>query len=115
MTRQVIASQLMKHAKICLSHKERSIDAIPPTADVMLLHVKRVSYQAGCCWGQIPVANLKLPSPEREWCKGFDENWEPFWFRLQSHKYHKAAENSLRCGYQASKVRKGGTSVHSNV
>ena len=44
--------------------KGGSIDAIPPTADALLLHVyKRVSYQADCCWGQFSTANLKLPNP----------------------------------------------------
>ena len=36
--------------KELFEHKSRPIEAIPPTADALLQHSKRATYQTGFCW-----------------------------------------------------------------
>ena len=49
--------------KVLFAQKGRTLENIPPTADALLQHAKRVAYQAGHCWGQCLVSVPELPSP----------------------------------------------------
>lgn len=49
--------------KHLFAKKGRTTDAIPPTSDALLQHVKRSAYQAGHVWAQSLIKNAILPSP----------------------------------------------------
>ena len=44
--------------KVLFAQKGRTLENIPPTADTLVQHTKRVAYQAGHCWGQCMVLIL---------------------------------------------------------
>ena len=49
----------------------------------LLLSIKRVSYQAGHCWGQCLVPIPELPSPEEwGWTKSSSNTWQPEWMTI---------------------------------
>ena len=83
--------------KEIFAHKGRPIEAIPPTADAMLQHSKRATYQAGYCWAYclIPAPCLPLPSDWR-WQNGPDQWWEPQWITLPDAS--QACQELLKCG-----------------
>lgn len=52
-----------KARKIMFAEKNRSYDAIPPTREALIQHVRRATYQAGHIWGQALQAKPALPLP----------------------------------------------------
>ena len=49
-------------SKSVICNKGRSLEAIPPTHDALLQHMKRAIYQASC-WRQSLIAQQNLPDP----------------------------------------------------
>ena len=46
-----------------VARKQRSYDSIPPTQAVLIQHIKRAAYQAGCMWGQATIYQMETNSP----------------------------------------------------
>ena len=60
--------------------KLKQLHELPPTANALLQHVLRCSYQAGYIWGQASVRNPTIPSPEGwGWHKDDQRQWAPTW------------------------------------
>ena len=83
--------------KYLFTHKGRSIDLIPITADALLQHTKRASYQAGYVWGLMMHASPQLPDPsDWGWVKDPRNGWEPYWTSLPEAS--KSCRELLKCG-----------------
>lgn len=83
--------------KDLFTKKGRMIEAIPPTANALFLHLKRSVYQGSFVWGQVLRPIQSLPSPEDwGWRKGVDSTWEPFWTTLPPAS--KACHELIKCG-----------------
>ena len=66
--------------KEIFAYKGRPIEVIPPTADDLLQHSKRATYQAGFFWAYCLIPAPRLPSPgDWGWQEGPDQLWEPQW------------------------------------
>ena len=58
-------------------HKNRTMDKLPPTNDVLLHHVRRAVYQAGI-WATSTQTELVIPSPQDfTWTK-ISDSWVPW-------------------------------------
>ena len=89
--------------KEIFAHKGGPIEAVPPTADALLQHSKRATYQAGFCWAYCLIPAPRLPSSsDWGWQKGPDQLWEPQWITLPDAP--QACQERLKCGR---KVEKG--------
>jgi hypothetical protein len=72
------------------------IDALPPTQEALRQHIKRATFQAGYCWGQMMIASPELPSPsEWGWVQS-DNGWDIYWTTLPEAT--QACRQLLRCG-----------------
>ena len=58
------SSSVNEARKQLFTRKARNFDALPPTRDSLLEHVKRTAYQAGHIWGQALMPNPPIPSPQ---------------------------------------------------
>ena len=85
----------------------RSIEAIPPTREALIQHIKRAAYQAGFCWGQMMICLPELPSPaEWGWVQG-ENGWGIYWTTLPEAT--EACQQLITCGCK--KVVKDSASV----
>ena len=92
--------------KVLFAQKGRTLENIPPTADALLQHAKRVAYQAGHCWGQCLVSVPELPSPgEWGWTRSESDTWQPRWTTLPEAS--KICQELVKCGCRAEKGCKG--------
>jgi hypothetical protein len=83
--------------KQLFTQKGRTIDGLPPTGAALIQHIKRATYQAGHCWGQLMIASPELPSPsEWGWSKKAEGGWEAYWTALPEAT--QACRELLRCG-----------------
>ena len=84
------------------ARKQRPFDAIPPTRDALLQHIKRAAYQGGHVWSQLLTCNQTLPSPSNwGWVKDKDEGmWKPKWTSLPS--VAASCQELLKCGCKKS-------------
>jgi hypothetical protein len=64
------------------ARKQRAFDAIPPTKDSLIQHIKRASYQAGCVWSQTLDSTIKEISPSEWGWKLQDGAWTIIWSNL---------------------------------
>ena len=82
--------------KHLFAKKGRTTDAIPPTSDVLLQHVKRSAYQTAHVWAQSLIKNAILPSPsEYGWVRN-ESQWQPLWMTLP--EVSKDCSLLVRCG-----------------
>lgn len=66
--------------KDLFTRKGRDIACINPTADALLQHAKRATFQASHCWGKCLEVLPQLPPPsEWGWERGPTQAWEPLW------------------------------------
>ena len=92
--------------KVLFAQKGRTLENIPPTADALLQHAKRVAYQAGHCWGQCLVCIPELPSPsEWGWTRSESDVWQPLWSTLPEAS--KVCQELVKCGCKAERGCKG--------
>ena len=78
------------------ARKQRPYEAIPPTRDALLQHVKRAAYQAGCIWSQSTVCQPETQSPaDWGWTKKGDL-WQIFWTELLP--IAESCEQLTKCG-----------------
>ena len=78
------------------TRSSRKLDAIPPTQDSLLQHVKRTSYQAGHIWGHALKPSPTIPSPQ-DWGWVLDDgHWRPLWTTLP--KITKSCQEMIKCG-----------------
>ena len=83
--------------KVLFSQKGRPLESIPLTSDALILHTKRVVYQAGHCWGQCLIPIPELPSPiEWGWIKSDFGSWKPLWTTIPQAS--KVCQELLRSG-----------------
>ena len=61
------------------TQKSRALEAIPPTKDALLQHIKRTANQAGHCWRQTHVKQPAMPSPLQWGWTACATGWEPIW------------------------------------
>ena len=82
------------------ARKQRVFDAIPPTRDALLQHIKRSVYQGGHVWGQVLACRQALPSPA-DWGWTNDSGvWKPKWTLLPS--VTSSCRELLKCGCKKS-------------
>ena len=92
--------------KVIFSQKGRTLENIPPSADALLQHTKRVAYQAGHCWGQSLVSIPELPSPgEWGWPRSESDTWQPRWTTLPEAS--KVCQELVKCGCKVEKGCRG--------
>ena len=60
------ATTVNQARKEMFARKGRKFNAIPPTRDAVVQHVKRTAFQAGHIWGQSLLPSPSIPSPQ-EW------------------------------------------------
>ena len=90
------SSSVNEARKQLFTRKARNFDALPPTRDSLLEHVKRTAYQAGHIWGQALVPNPPIPSPQ-DWGWILESGeWRPFWTTLS--EITKSCEELVKCG-----------------
>lgn len=83
--------------KQLFTQKGRSIEGLPPTKAALILHTKRVAYQAGYCWSQVMIAAPELPPPsDWGWTRKEPSGWEVRWTTLPEAT--KTCRELLRCG-----------------
>ena len=75
--------------------KGRGMDAIPPTKDALIHHIKRAVYQGGYCWGRSLEAAHELPSPA-DWGWTNPNEWRPLWTTLPQAS--QSSRELLCCG-----------------
>lgn len=80
------------------ARKQRAFDAIPPTRDALIQHIRRAVYQGGYVWSQIVACSQTLPSPEHwGWMKDNDDTiWKPKWTLLPS--VAASCQELTKCG-----------------
>eukprot|EP00794_Sanderia_malayensis_P013061 gene13061-14405_t len=67
--------------QMLFSHKNRTLENIPPSQGALKQHILRASYQANI-WNQM-LSNLQvLPEPEMCGWEKVDEYWQPVWTTL---------------------------------
>ena len=65
------------------TQKHRSLDYLPPTSDVLYLHILRAVYMGAYIWGQALLKNPEVPDPsEWGWKKDKSNKWVPIWTKL---------------------------------
>ncbi|CAH3107879.1 unnamed protein product, partial [Porites lobata] len=90
------SSSVNEARKQLFTRKARNFDALPPTRDSLLEHVKRTAYQAGHIWGQALVPNPPIPSPQ-DWGWILESGeWRPFWTTLS--EITKSCQELVKCG-----------------
>ena len=63
------------------SQKDRSLENLPLTQDVLLQHVLRVAHQSGI-WTNSVVSDFEIPNPDDWGWKLEDGQWQPIWTTL---------------------------------
>ena len=58
-----LCSNVDEARKDLFARKGRSLEAIPPTLDVLTQYLKRAVYRAGFCWAQSLLRDATLPDP----------------------------------------------------
>ena len=100
-----LCSNVDEARKDLFGRKGRSLEAIPPTLDVLTQHLKRVVYQTGFCWAQSLLRDATLPNPN-EW--GWKENnnkYDILWMTLP--QVSSVCQELTRCGCNPEKGCKG--------
>ena len=70
---------------------------LSPTEAALKEDIRRVVYQAGCCWGQTLGVHQQLRSPgEWGWEKRPDAHWIPF--RTSLPEAAKVCKELIKCG-----------------
>ena len=76
--------------------KGRPIESIPPTADALMLHVKRAVFQGAFVWGQVLTPFQILPSPSNLGWQKIDNIWKPLW--TLNPIASKVCQELIKCG-----------------
>lgn len=88
--------------KDLFTRKGRDIESIPPTADALLQHAKRATFQAGHCWGKCLEVSPQLPPPSKwGWERGPTQTWEPLWTTIPQAS--QSCQELLKCGCKSEK------------
>ena len=80
--------------------KTQNLERVPPTADALLLHIKRAIYQTGV-WATSLQPQQNLPSPSDFGWKRSDptSHWEPHW--ISQGEASKECREFVKCGCKA--------------
>ena len=80
--------------------KTQNLERVPPTADALLLHIKRAIFQTGV-WATSLEPQQNLPSPSNFGWKRSDptSNWEPQW--ISQGEASKECREFVKCGCKA--------------
>ena len=77
------------------TRNSRKFDAIPPTQDALLQHVKRTAYQAGPIWGQALKPSPIIQSPQHWGWVLDDGDRRPLWTTLP--EITKSCQELVKC------------------
>ena len=92
------ATTVNQARKEMFTRKGRKFNAIPPTRDAVVQHVKRTAFQAGHIWGQSRVPSPSIPSPQEwGWISDTDE-WKPLTLWATLPEIAKACQELVKRG-----------------
>ena len=80
--------------------RSQNIEQIPPTANALLLHIRRAIYQSGI-WSRCILESQNCPSPQNYgWMENTDKKWYPVW--MTQNEAIKETREFVKCGCKTS-------------